>query len=139
MEPVGKIEPQSWMSATDTRAVLAALSAEGAMPRFVGGCVRDALLGRPVKDIDIATTDPPERVVALLERAGLKAVPTGLAHGTVTAISRGHPFEVTSLRVDVETYGRQAHLERLEREKMDIHFAQGKMALGRFVCLKPAW
>jgi hypothetical protein len=114
MEParkIARIEPQSWMTAPHTRAVLAALSAEGAAPRFVGGCVRDAELGRPVKDIDIATPDPPERVLALLERAGLKAVPTGLAHGTVTAISRGRPFEVTSLRIDVETYGRHAKVE----------------------------
>jgi poly(A) polymerase len=114
MEParkIARIEPQSWMTAPHTRAVLAALSAEGAAPRFVGGCVRDAVLGRPVKDIDIATPDPPERVLALLERAGLKAVPTGLAHGTVTAISRGRPFEVTSLRIDVETYGRHAKVE----------------------------
>ena len=105
---VARIEPQGWMTAPGTRAVLAALSAEGAAPRFVGGCVRDAVLGRPVKDIDIATPDPPERVLALIERAGLKAVPTGLAHGTVTAMSRGRPFEVTSLRIDVETYGRHA-------------------------------
>lgn len=108
MEPAGKIEPQSWMTAPETRAVLAALGAEGAEPRFVGGCVRDAVIGRPVKDVDIATPDPPDRVVALIERAGLKAVPTGLAHGTVTAVSRGRPFEVTSLRIDVETDGRHA-------------------------------
>lgn len=108
MEPAGKIEPQPWMTAPATRAVLAALGADGAAPRFVGGCVRDAVLARPVTDVDIATPDPPERVVALLERAGLKAVPTGLAHGTVTAVSRGRPFEVTSLRIDVETYGRHA-------------------------------
>ena len=108
MEPAGKLEPQPWMTAAATRAVLAALGAAGAQPRFVGGCVRDAVLGRPVTDVDIATTDPPEQVVALIERAGLKAVPTGLAHGTVTAIARGRPFEVTSLRIDVETYGRHA-------------------------------
>ena len=96
------------MTAPETRAVLAALGAEGAAPRFVGGCVRDAVLGRPVKDVDIATPDPPERVVELIERAGLKAVPTGLAHGTVTAVARGRPFEVTTLRIDVETYGRHA-------------------------------
>ncbi len=108
MEPAGKLEPQPWMTAAATRTVLAALGAAGAQPRFVGGCVRDAVLGRPVTDVDIATTDPPEQVVALIERAGLKAVPTGLAHGTVTAIARGRPFEVTSLRIDVETYGRHA-------------------------------
>ncbi len=108
MEPAGRIEPQPWMTAPETLAVLAALGAAGARPRFVGGCVRDAVLARPVTDVDIATPDPPEQVAALIERAGLKAVPTGLAHGTVTAVSRGRPFEVTSLRIDVETYGRHA-------------------------------
>ena len=110
MTPAGKIEPQDWMMAPETQAVLAALSADGAEPRFVGGCVRDAVAGRPVKDVDLATPDPPERVTALLERAGIKAVPTGLEHGTVTAVSGGRPFEVTTLRVDVETYGRRARV-----------------------------
>jgi poly(A) polymerase len=119
MEPVGKIEQQSWMTAPETRAVLAALGAEGAEPRFVGGCVRDAVIGRPVKDVDIATPDPPDRVLALIERAGLKAVPTGLAHGTVTAVSRGRPFEVTSLRIDVETYGRHAKVVFTDDWKAD--------------------
>lgn len=103
-----RIEPQPWMTAPETRAVIAALTAEGAEVRFVGGCVRDALAGRPVKDVDIATPDHPQRVVALLEAAGLKAVPTGLDHGTVTAISGHRPFEITTLRRDVETDGRRA-------------------------------
>jgi len=119
MEPAGKIEQQSWMTAPETRAVLAALGAEGAEPRFVGGCVRDAVIGRPVKDVDIATPDPPDQVLALIERAGLKAVPTGLAHGTVTAVSRGRPFEVTSLRIDVETYGRHAKVAFTDDWKAD--------------------
>ena len=96
--------------APETQAVLAALGADGTELRFVGGCVRDAVAGRPVKDVDLATPDPPERVTALLERAGIKAVPTGLEHGTVTAVSGGRPFEVTTLRVDVETYGRRARV-----------------------------
>ena len=96
------------MTAPATRAVTEALSAEGATVRFVGGCVRDAVLGRDAKDVDIATPDPPETVIALLEAAGLKAVPTGIAHGTVTAVADGTPFEVTTLRHDVETDGRHA-------------------------------
>ena len=96
------------MTAPATRAVTEALSAEGATVRFVGGCVRDAVLGRDVKDVDIATADPPETVTRLLEAAGLKAVPTGIAHGTVTAVADGTPFEVTTLRHDVETDGRHA-------------------------------
>jgi len=103
-----RIEPQAWMTAPETRAVVAALTAAGAEVRFVGGCVRDALAGRPVKDVDLATPDRPERVMALLQAAGLKAVPTGLDHGTVTAISGHRPFEITTLRRDVETDGRRA-------------------------------
>jgi poly(A) polymerase len=110
MQPAGRIAPQGWMTAPDTRAVLAALQTDGQTVRFVGGCVRDALAGRPVKDVDIATPDPPETVLALLRRAGLKAVPTGLDHGTVTAVSDHHPFEITTLRTDVETYGRRARV-----------------------------
>ena len=103
-----RVAPQDWMTAPETRAVVAALQAEGAVVRFVGGCVRDALLGRPVKDIDLATPTPPEAVMALLEAAGLKAVPTGISHGTVTAVSDHRPYEITTLRVDVEPLGRHA-------------------------------
>ena len=104
------LAPRPWMTAAATRAVVAALQAEGSRVRFVGGCVRDALLGRPIRDVDLATPDPPERVTALLERAGLKAVPTGLQHGTVTAIAHHRPFEITTLRCDVETFGRRARV-----------------------------
>jgi poly(A) polymerase len=108
VEPKAKIELQAWMTAPETAAVVAALTSEGATVRFVGGCVRDALLGRTVKDIDIATHDPPETVTRLLEKAGIKAVPTGIAHGTVTAVVGHAHFEITTLRKDVETYGRRA-------------------------------
>jgi len=103
-----RIEPQAWMTAGPTRAVLDALRAGGAEVRFVGGCVRDAVAGRPIADIDLATDAPPGRVVELLEAARLKAIPTGIEHGTVTAISAGRPYEVTTLRHDVETDGRRA-------------------------------
>lgn len=96
------------MTAPETRRVVAALSAKGAEVRFVGGCVRDAILGRAVKDIDIATHDPPETVMALLAAAGIEAIPTGIAHGTVTAVVGRQHFEITTLREDVETYGRRA-------------------------------
>ena len=108
LEPTGKLPLLPWMTAPETRAVLAALTAEGAEVRFVGGCVRDSVLKRPVGDIDIATPDPPRKVIELLERAGVKAVPTGIDHGTVTAVVGDARFEVTTLRVDVETYGRRA-------------------------------
>ena len=110
MTPPGNIPLQDWMTAPPTRRVIEALSAEGGDVRFVGGCVRDALAGRPVKDIDLATHTPPEDVIRLLEQAGLKAVPTGIEHGTVTAVADHKPYEVTTLRVDVETFGRHARV-----------------------------
>ncbi len=105
-----RLPPQPWMTDPSARAVVAALDAEGAEVRFVGGCVRNALLGRPVADVDVATPDPPETVIRLLEAAGLKAVPTGIDHGTVTAVAAHKPYEVTTLRVDVETFGRHARV-----------------------------
>lgn len=88
--------------------MLAAIAARGFAARAVGGAVRNALLGLPVTDIDIATTARPDEVVAAAGAAGLKAVPTGIAHGTVTVISAGSAYEVTTLRKDVETHGRHA-------------------------------
>jgi poly(A) polymerase len=102
-----RIAPQPWMKAPATEAVLQALGGEG---RFVGGCVRDALLGRTVGDIDIATPFPPDEVTRRLAAAGIKVVPTGLTHGTVTAVALGRPFEITTLRRDVETDGRHARV-----------------------------
>ncbi|MGH7012100.1 MAG: CCA tRNA nucleotidyltransferase, partial [Caulobacteraceae bacterium] len=89
---------------------MAALAAAGGpdCARFVGGCVRNAVLGSKIEDIDIATTLEPHAVVAALAAAKIKAVPTGLAHGTITAVVAGRPFEVTTLRRDVETDGRHA-------------------------------
>jgi len=99
-----------WMTAPHTAAVFDALEAEGGpdCARFVGGCVRNALVGRPIDDLDIATTLTPERVTAALEAAGLRVVPTGVEHGTVTAISDRTPHEITTLRRDVTTDGRRA-------------------------------
>ncbi len=108
MQATGQIAIQPWMAAKATRAVMTALTTDGTPARFVGGSVRDALLGRPVKDIDVATPLAPGEIVARIEGAGLKAIPTGLAHGTVTALSGRQSFEITTLREDVETYGRHA-------------------------------
>ncbi|HEY5410473.1 MAG TPA: CCA tRNA nucleotidyltransferase [Caulobacteraceae bacterium] len=93
-----------------TRAVIEALEARGGpgCARFVGGCVRNALLGRPIDDIDIATVLTPDQATAALEAKGLRVVPTGVEHGTVTAISDHRPFEITTLRRDVSTDGRRA-------------------------------
>ena len=105
-----RIDDQPWLTASATRAVMAALEAAGGpgCARFVGGCVRNALIGAPVADIDIATTLKPEETDRAIRAAGLKAVPTGIAHGTVTAVSERRPFEITTLRRDVSTDGRNA-------------------------------
>lgn len=101
---------QDWLTRPATQAVMQALEAQGGegCARFVGGAVRDAVMGRPVSDIDIATVLLPEVVVAALQAAGLKAIPTGLAHGTITAVSEHRPYEITTLRQDVSTDGRRA-------------------------------
>ncbi len=97
-----------WVQDADAQAVCAALTEAGYRALFVGGCVRNALLGEPVSDYDIATDATPERVTNLAEKAGLKVVPTGMDHGTVTVVSGGKPHEVTTFRRDVETDGRHA-------------------------------
>jgi len=85
-----------------------ALTRDGGAARFVGGAVRNALIGEPIGDVDIATPLPPADVIGRLKQCGLNAVPTGIEHGTVTAVSSGKPFEVTTLRRDVSTDGRRA-------------------------------
>lgn len=102
-----KLDPKrnTWLTDQKTRAVLGALGTDA---RFVGGAVRNALLGREVSDIDIATPLLPDEVAKRLTAAGLGAVPTGIEHGTITALSSGKPFEVTTLRRDVATDGRRA-------------------------------
>ena len=104
---------QAWLRAPASRRVLAALGAEGQPARFVGGCVRDGLLGLADggRELDVATPERPEQVIRLLERAGQPAIPTGLAHGTVTTIADGRHFEITTLRRDVACDGRHAEVE----------------------------
>jgi poly(A) polymerase len=101
-----RIAVQDWMRSPGVTAVFDALS--GGVTRFVGGCVRDSVLGRPIRDIDIATDLEPKSVMARAGQAGIKAVPTGIEHGTVTLVAKGAPVEVTTLRRDVETDGRRA-------------------------------
>jgi poly(A) polymerase/tRNA nucleotidyltransferase (CCA-adding enzyme) len=114
----------------DLAPVLAALP----HARIVGGAVRDALANLPIADIDLATPDPPDRIMAALSRAGLRAVPTGLAHGTVTAISNGRPFEITTLRRDVATDGRHAEVAWTDDWRADAarrDFTVNAMSLDR--------
>ena len=99
---------QPWMASPETNSVMDCLIQGGGEARFVGGCVRDALLGRAIGDIDIAINLPPEKVQDLLNSANIRCVPTGLKHGTITAIANHVPYEITTLRRDVETDGRHA-------------------------------
>ena len=103
-----KLSRASWLNEAGTRAVMDALTAEGGVSRFVGGAVRNTLMDEPVTDIDIATAETPEKAKALLEAKGIKTVPTGIEHGTITAVTPTRHFEITTLRVDVATDGRRA-------------------------------
>jgi poly(A) polymerase len=105
-----RLRDQPWLAAPQTAAVFDALEAEGGRDcaRFVGGAPRNAVMGLAVGDLDVATTLTPDRTIAALERAGLRAIPTGVEHGTVTALVAGHAFEITTLRRDVATDGRRA-------------------------------
>jgi poly(A) polymerase len=98
----------AWLTQGDVARLLAVLNSDGQEARVVGGAVRNALLKHPFEEIDVATTAVPEEVARRIEASGWKAVPTGIEHGTITAVIDGKPFEVTTLRQDVETYGRKA-------------------------------
>ena len=112
------LDPQ-WLHWPQTQKLVAAFAPQKDSLRFVGGAVRDALVGKEVKDVDAATILLPEATMALLEKAGIKAIPTGIAHGTVTAAIDGKTFEVTTLRRDVQTDGRHAVVAYTDDWKAD--------------------
>jgi poly(A) polymerase len=123
-----------WLRTGELARVLALLDSGGEEARVVGGAVRNTLLHEPLGDIDIATTALPEEVVRRVEAAGCRAVPTGIEHGTITVITDGHPFEVTTLREDIETDGRRAKVVfgrdwRRDAERRD--FTMNALFLGR--------
>jgi poly(A) polymerase len=124
----------AWLREAPLRDVLAALDAGGEEARVVGGAVRNAILGEPQGDVDIATTAQPDEVIRRVEAAGFKAVPTGVEHGTVTVVAAGRPFEVTTLREDVETFGRRAKVAfgrdwRRDAERRD--FTMNALSISR--------
>ena len=106
-----KLDAAGWARRRGVGRILTALGGDDGLTRYVGGAVRDDLLRIPVNDIDFATRLRPDEVVTRLEAAHIKAVPTGIAHGTITAVADGQPAEITSLRSDVSTDGRRATVE----------------------------
>lgn len=121
--PKGKLSRAAWMDSPETLKLMLALCGgtddNGDEARFVGGCVRDVVLNRSVFDIDIATSHDPEEVISRLETAEIKAIPTGIEHGTVTAVVEGARYEITTLRRDVETDGRHAVVAFTDNWKED--------------------
>src|SRR6201990_371952 len=99
-----------WLKSGPAARVLELLNGNGEEARVVGGAVRNALLNIPIGDIDIATTALPAEVIRRGKAAGIKSVPTGIDHGTVTLVLDAHPFEITTLREDTETFGRKARV-----------------------------
>ncbi|WP_116132886.1 CCA tRNA nucleotidyltransferase [Tropicimonas sp. IMCC34043] len=109
----------SWLDAPAVQRVCGLLEAAGFRALFVGGCVRNTLLGQPVSDHDLSTDARPERVTEVMQAAGLKVVPTGIEHGTVTVLVGREPFEITTFRRDVETDGRRAVVHFSDRVEED--------------------
>jgi len=99
-----------WLTLPSLQLLFHLLEKEGATLRLVGGAVRDGLLGLPVNDIDLAINQPPEWSMAVLQKNHITVIPTGIDHGTITAIIDKRPFQITTLRVDVKTFGRKAHI-----------------------------
>jgi poly(A) polymerase len=121
----GSLKGAAWLAAGPLPQLLHVLNADGEEARAIGGAVRDALIGREPVEIDVATTAPPPDVIRRVEQAGFKAVPTGIEHGTITVVIAGRPFEVTTLRQDVETFGRKATVRfgrdwRADAERRDF-------------------
>ena len=127
--PIGrtdrKLKDASWLAEGALPQLLAVLDGQGEEARVVGGAVRNALLGLPAQEVDVATTALPQEVVHRVQTAGFKPVPTGIEHGTITVVVDKTPFEVTTLRQDVETYGRHAKVAfgrdwRADAERRDF-------------------
>jgi len=114
-----KLDAAKWRKRRGMKRILDALGGDEGLTRYVGGAVRDDLLGLPVSDVDLATRLHPAQVIERLEAARIKAVPTGIDHGTITAVSDGHPVEVTTLRRDVSTDGRRATVAYTDDWKED--------------------
>jgi poly(A) polymerase len=120
-----RLAQDAWLRDPPVRRVLGLLNSDGEEARVVGGAARNALIGVALSDVDVATTALPQEVMRRAVAAGIKAVPTGFEHGTVTLVIEGIPFEVTTLREDVETFGRKATVAfgrdwRIDAERRDF-------------------
>jgi poly(A) polymerase len=124
-EPQSLLKDAAWLREGGLARLLAVLGRDGEEARVVGGAVRNALLGEPIHEFDVATTAIPDEVKRRAAAAGFKPVPTGIEHGTITVVIEGRPFEVTTLRQDVETFGRHANVRfgrdwRADAERRDF-------------------
>ena len=109
-EPLRSLSDAAWLRKGALARLLQVLDCDGEEARVVGGAVRNALLGEPISEFDVATTAVPQEVIRRATAAGFKPVPTGIDHGTVTVVIESRPFEVTTLRQDLETFGRHANV-----------------------------
>ncbi|PCI05766.1 MAG: CCA tRNA nucleotidyltransferase [Hyphomicrobiales bacterium] len=114
-----ELKYRGWLDNDQLQLVLLILSKDGEQARVNGGAVRNAIMGEPISDVDISTTLLPEDVIERLEAKGMKVIPTGIEHGTVTVLTDGHHFEVTTLREDIATDGRHAMVEFGRDWKLD--------------------
>jgi len=124
-EPPASLKDAAWLREGALARLLQVLDRDGEDARVVGGAVRNALLGEPIAEFDVATTAVPQEVIRRVAAAGFKPVPTGIEHGTITVVIESRPFEVTTLREDVETFGRHANVRfgrdwRADAERRDF-------------------
>lgn len=110
MKPAGPLSLPSWLQSPTTQTLLSCIPNAHETLRFVGGCVRDTLLGLPIKDIDIATPYSPQDIITFIEKKGFKVFPIGIEHGSVLALINSQGFEITTLRKDIKTFGRHAEV-----------------------------
>ncbi|MBP6986342.1 MAG: CCA tRNA nucleotidyltransferase [Alphaproteobacteria bacterium] len=121
MQKAGTLPPQPWMKDPKIIEVFQALMGEGKLSRFVGGCVRDTLIHKPIYDIDIATAETPENAIRLLTQARIKVKPLGIEHGSILVIHGGYVLNITTLRKDIHTDGRHASVSYVDDWESDAH------------------
>ena len=134
MTPKGQIKDKSWLAQPQVQKIYTVLNGNTDDPHalFVGGCVRNAVLGAPMSDVDLCTKYTPDVATDMLESADIKVIPTGIEHGTVTAVVDGRPFEITTLRKDIETDGR--HAQVVFSDKWEEDAARRDFTMNTLLC-----